>query len=108
MSDSLSHHFIASSVQSLSHVQGEGDNRGSDGCMDSMDMSLSKLQELAMDREAWSAVVHGITKSWTWLRDWTELAMKWWDRLSDIFVFLTLSFKPAFFLNLNLFILIGG
>ena len=40
-----------------------------DGITDSMDMSVSELWELVMDREAWYAVVHGITKSWTQLRD---------------------------------------
>ena len=47
-----------------------------DGITDSMDMSLSELQELVMDRESWNAVIHGVSKSRTWLSDWTELKIQ--------------------------------
>ena len=58
-----------------SKAWGEGDDRGWDGWMAllTQDMSLSKLQELVMDRKAWCAAVHGVTKSQTQLSDWTEL-----------------------------------
>ena len=50
--------------------------------MDSMDMSLSELREMVMDREAWRASIHGVAKSRTRLSDWTELNLRYADDIT--------------------------
>ena len=53
--------------------RGQQRMRWLDGITDSMDMGLGRLQDLVMDREAWHSVIHGVTRSQTWLSNWTEL-----------------------------------
>ena len=85
----------------LGKIDGRRRRRGQrmswlDSITDSMDMTLSKLQELVMDREAWRVAVHGVAKSWTRLRDWTELRHNFWFPLFARSIYSTLFLLVCF------------
>ena len=94
--DSLEKTLMLGKIEGMRR-RGRQRMRWLDGITDLMDMSLSKIWGLVMDRETWCAAVHGVAKSWTWLSDWTEL--RWLTKRKSLTKTVLQNHMPASLAN---------